>query len=507
MGKRIVVDPISRIEGHLRIEVEIENGKVKDAWNTCTSFRGLELVLKGRDPRDAHHIAHRICGVCPTSHGIASAMSIEDSAKVKIPENARLVRNLMEGAQFLHSHILWFYHLNAFDYVDVVSALGAKPKTPALKKLQDKLKTFVKSGQLGILANGYWGHPEYKLPPELNLELTAHYFQALEYQAKAAKMLAVLGGKFPYHMTTPPGGVMVIPSLDQLKTFKFMYEDVKNFVDEVMVPDLLAVAPYILDWAKYGKSHPNFLAWGIFEDESRDPYDRLLPRGAIFGGELKANKVSPDEVKEYTSHSWYTDNSGGGRNPLDGVTEPKFTGIDTNGKYDWAKAVRLGDKPMEVGALSRLLVAYVSGRKDVQKLIDSTLAALGTSDKGILLTHVGRVAAKTLESKLIADAMEDWLNKLIENQHKNEWFTPYDMPDKAAGVGAWEAPRGALAHWNRIEGKRLKNYQCVPATNWNFNPRDDNGVRGPIEEALVGTPVADPKRPLEILRIVHSYDP
>ena len=506
MAQRITIDPVSRIEGHLRIDVEVENGKVKDAWSLCTMFRGFEIVLQGRDPRDAHHMAHRICGVCPTSHGIASAMSIEDSAKVKIPKNAILVRNLMEGAQYLHSHILWFYHLNALDYVDVVSALKAKPKTPALKKVQDKLKTFVESGQLGIFAHGYWGHPEYNLPPELNLELAAHYLQALDYQAKAARMLAVLGGKFPYHMTTPPGGVMVIPSLEEIKNFKFMYEDVSNFVDEVMIPDLLAVAPYLTAWVNRGKAKPNFLAWGVFEDESLDPYKRLQPRGAIYDGVLEAQKVSPSDVKEYTSHSWYTDRSGGGLVPYDGVTEPKFTEIDTNGKYTWSKAVRIGDKPMEVGPLSRMLVAYTSGREDVKKIIDSTLAKLGV-DKSILFGHVGRLAARVLESKIVTDKMNEWLIALIENQDKNEWFTPYDMPESAKGVGAWEAPRGAVAHYNRIEGKRLKNYQCIPATNWNFCPRDDNNTRSPIEEALVGTPVTDPKRPLEILRIIHGFDP
>ncbi len=508
MAKRVVIDPIPRIEGHLRIEVEVENGKVKDAWSSGTLFRGFEILLKGRDPRDAWFITQRICGVCPVSHGHTSTLSLEDSFGVKPPDNARIIRNLIEGSQFIHSHILWFYHLNALDYVDVVSALKANPKEKTLQEVQGRIRKFVESGQLGPFANGYWGHPEYVLPPELNLLAVAHYLEALEMQKEASMVTAQLGGKMPMHMSTPPGGTTFIPTVEVVADILWRIKKIQHWVDTVFLPDVLAIAPYYIKYAGIGKGVGNYLAWGVFEDASFDPKKRMLPSGAIFDGKLEVKDAGAKDVKEFVDYSWYSDDSGN-RNPMDGKTEPKFTKMGDK-KYTWLKAPRIDGRPMEVGALSRVLVAYVSGDAKVQSMVDGTLKALGQAGHPeVLLSVLGRIAARALEAKMICDAMVDWTGELIGNIKKGDtkYFTQKDIPEKGQGVGLWEAPRGALAHWNVIEGKKLKNYQCVVPTTWNASPRDNKGVRGPIETALIGTPVSNPDKPLEVLRVVHSFDP
>ncbi len=508
---KLVIDPVTRIEGHLRVVVEVAGGKVTDAWSLCTLFRGFEIFLQGRDPMSAWHMAHRVCGVCPTSHGNTSCMGLEDAFGVTAPWDAWLVRNLMESAQILHSHVLWFYTLNAFDYVDVTSALKAKATTPSLKAVQDKLKAFVASGQLGFLKRGYWGSPLMKLPPELNLELAAHYLQALEIQAKAAQFLAVFGGKFPYHMTTPPGGVTVVPTIEDIANAESLFREVKDFVEGTMYPDLLAIAPYYLDLAGYGRGWANFLAWGVLEDKSHDPYKRVLPRGALYDGQLTpAQKVDPRQVGEWVNHSWYTPPCGNGRNPADGLTVPDFTRYELDHHYSWIKAARIDGKPMEVGPLARMLIAYSYGDPRAKKLVDGALKALGhPGQPQILLSNLGRIAARILEAVLVAQVTEEFFTELTDRvaSGKAEWYTPPKIPQSAAGVGAWEAPRGALAHWNHIEDGKLSLYQFVPASNWNFAPRDEKGVRGPVEEVLIGTPVANPEQPLEVLRVLHTFDP
>ncbi|MHB8782355.1 MAG: nickel-dependent hydrogenase large subunit, partial [Desulfobacteria bacterium] len=346
MAKRVVIDPIPRIEGHLRIEVEVENGKVKDAWSSGTLFRGFEIILQGRDPRDAWFITQRICGVCPVSHGHTSTMGLENAFNVTPPDNARIVRNLIEGAQFVHSHILWFYQLNALDYVDVVSALQAKPKEKSLQEVQARVRKFVESGQLGPFANGYWGHPEYKLPPDLNLLAVAHYLEALEMQKEASTIVAQLGGKMPMHMSTPPGGTTFVPTVEVIDNVIWRLSRLQHWVDNVFLPDVLAIAPYYIKYAGIGKGVGNYLAWGVFDDPSFDPKKRLLPRGAIFDGKLAVADVDGKEVKEYVDHSWYTAESGN-RSPMEGKTEPKFTKMGDT-KYSWLKAPRIKDHPMEV---------------------------------------------------------------------------------------------------------------------------------------------------------------
>lgn len=509
MAERVVIDPFTRLEGHLRIEVEVDRGKVTNAWSTSPLFRGMEIVLRGRDPRDAYHLSQRICGVCPISHGHAATKGLEDAFGVTPPDNARLIRNLVEGAQYVHSHILAFYHLHALDYVDIVSALQAKPAQPSLQKVQARLKAFVESGQLGPFANAYWGHPAYKLPAELNLLAVAHYLDALEMQAKASQLLALFGGKFPHMMTTVPGGVTVTPDATMLGDALSRAKELQAWVNDVYIPDVLAVAPFYLDWAAIGQSHRNYLAWGVFEDATGDPQKRLLPPGAVFADELAVTPVTPDEVTEHVRHSWYTEASGPHR-PSEGVTEPAYSDLDTEARYTWCKAPRFRDRPMEVGPLSRLLVAYLAGREKVRALVDGTLSALGVPGKpAVLMSTLGRVAARAVECKLIADAMVDWSTELIANfkNGETEVSVDYEMPPSARGAGLWEAPRGALGHWNQIEDGKLRNYQVISPSTWNFSPRDDAGVRGPVEEALIGTPVVDPERPIEVLRVVHSYDP
>jgi [NiFe] hydrogenase large subunit len=516
---RVSIDPITRIEGHLSVEIEVDGGVIKDAWVSGNLYRGMETVLKGRAPADAFYVAQRICGVCPVSHGHASTMATEAALGVAIPEGARLVRNIIEGAETLHSHILWFYTLTALDYVDVVSALSANiADTYALAQaagtgvsdfgaVQKRVKAFVEGGQLSIFTNGYWGHPAMKLPPELNLIAVAHYLEALEMQAEAAAIIAVMGGKFPHFMTSLPGGTAWMPTEEKLDDVLFRWKKVNEWVTGTFIPDTLAIAPFYISAATYGAGCKNFLSWGVFDDTSRDPKKRVLPRGAIVDGKLEV--VDPDvaQLKEYVEHSWYE--SASGLNPAQGDTKAKFTSFDTNDKYSWVKAPRLNEKPMEVGPLSRMLVAYLNGIPEVQGLINTTLKALGVEGKPeVLLSLLGRVAARNLETKYVGDKMGEWIMELIGavKEGSASFFTA-PVGTEGEGAGLWEAPRGALGHWINIKGGKIANYQvCTPST-WDLSPRDAAGVRGPMEEALVGCPIEDPEKPLEALRIVHSFDP
>ncbi len=505
---KITIDPITRIEGHLKIEVEVDNGRVVDAWSSGTLFRGFEIFLRDRDPRDAWFITQRICGVCPVSHGHMSTLSLEDSFGVTPPDNARLVRNLIEGGQYLHSHILWFYHLTAMDYVDVVDALQAQPQGQYLKDVQAKLKKFVESGQLGPFTKGYWGHPAYKLPSEVNLLAVAHYLEALEMQAKASWIVGVLGGKIPMHMSSVPGGTTYTPTMDGLQSVLYRVKEINDWVDGVYLPDVLAIAPFYLDMAQQGRSKGNLLAWGVFEEESRKPEDRLLPRGMVLDGKLELLQPEEAKVTEEVTHSWF--DGDGALHPYEGKTDPNYTGYDPNGEYSWVKSPRYEGRPLEVGPLSRVVVAYLAGNEQAKAMVDSTLETLGVPGQvDVLFSALGRIAARVIETKMVADAMERYTLEIMDNirSGNKELFTPHEIPNGAQGVGLWEAPRGALGHWNVIRNKKIANYQCVVPTTWNVSPRDAAGVRGPIEESLIGTPVADPEKPLEVLRVVHSFDP
>jgi len=529
-GRKIVIDPVTRIEGHLRVTAVVEDGVVTDAWNTTTLFRGFEIFMKDRDPRDIWHFAMRICGVCPTPHGWNGVRASEMAMGVERMDDAtRLIRNMMEASQIAYDHILWFYVLNAFDYVNVLNALRAKPTTPALKAVQDQVRAVVESGQLGPFAGQYWDHPGYKLPPELDLELTAHYLMGIEAQQLANDAGAVImGGKFPMIMNYAPGGVTQMPTREQLAAYKSGMTKVKQFVDDIMVPDLLAIAPFYKDLAAEGRGHGNYLSWGVLDEKSQDPYDRLFPRGGVFAGDftrripagsVPVRKVDPDDTRVYTRHSWFSDAAGGGKHPLEtsGQDEIEFTELPPlegedlpEGKYDWTQAVRYGEDslPVEVGPLAQLLVAYGSGQPEARALIDSTLKAVGAPGRiDLLQSDLGRIAARVLKAKINADHAVRWAEELEALGPRAAVNSMPEVPESGEGKGGWDAPRGALCHWVRIRDHKVDAFSAVPASNWNFSPRDDNGVRGPVEECLVGHKVEDAERPLEILRLVHTFDP
>ncbi|MDD2735736.1 MAG: nickel-dependent hydrogenase large subunit [Desulfuromonadaceae bacterium] len=540
---RIVVDPITRIEGHLRIEAEIEGGFIKDAWSSATMFRGIEKILRGRDPRDAWFWTQRFCGVCTTVHSIASVRAVEDALKIKIPPNAQLIRNIIMGIQNVQDHVIHFYHLHALDWVDITSGLKADPtKTAALaaslsdwpnnsatyfKAVQDKVKAFVASGRLGPFANAYWGHPAYKLPPEANLMATAHYLEALEWQKDVIKIHAILGSKNPHPQSFLVGG-MSIPidpdsqnalNADKLMEIKRLLKKAQDFVEKVYIPDLLAVASFYKEWAAIGGGLGNYMSYGEFPDANGNLW---FPSGALLDKDLsKVITVDQGKIAEYVDHSWFEGaGTGKGLHPFDGETEVRYTGpkppyanLDTNAKYSFVKSPRYEEKAMEVGPLARILVAYASGHKETKAVVDLVLGKLGVGAPALFST-LGRTAARGIDALLIAQQTPKWLDELIGNIskgdyriHNNERWDPSTWPTEAKGYGFHEAPRGALGHWIKIKDQKIQNYQAVVPSTWNASPRDAKGQRGAYEAALVGTPVADANKPLEILRTIHSFDP
>ena len=522
MGKRITIDPITRIEGHLRIDVEVEGGKVTNAWSSGQMFRGIENMLTGRDPRDAHHFVQRSCGVCTYIHALSSVRAVEDALDLQIPENARIIRNLLHGAQYQQDHIVHFYHLHALDWVDIVSALSADPVKTAkfsannsgrpesaeyFKTVQGTLQNFVNSGQLGPFNNGYWGHPAMKLPPEANLMASAHYLEALKLQAKAATMHAILGGKNPHPQSLVVGGVTLSSDLTikNLENFESIWKETKKFIDEIYIPDLLAVAGVYKDWGAIG-GNKNFLAYGDFplnDDESK-----LFFPGGYLMGDLKYRSYDDKKVTEDVSHGWYE--KGSAKHPYTGETKPLAEDIKhTDDHYSWSKAPRYNGAPMEVGPLARVLIAYAKGDKAVQKLVGGVLKKLNVGADALFST-LGRTAARGLETVLVGNEMGGWLNQLKDNisKGKTKTYQEWSFPKgEVRGRGLNDVPRGALGHWIVIKGGKIKNYQYVVPTTWNMSPRDAKGVKGPYENALIGTPIADPKRPLEVLRTIHSFDP
>jgi Ni,Fe-hydrogenase I large subunit len=541
---KIVVDPITRIEGHLRIEAEVSGGKITDAWASGTMFRGIEKILQGRDPRDAWFWTQRFCGVCTTVHSIASIRAVEDALKIKIPPNAQLIRNIIIGIQNTQDHVIHFYHLHALDWVDITSGLKADPvKTAQLaasisdwpnnsatyfKAVQDKIKAFVASGRLGPFANAYWGHPAYRLPPEANLMATAHYLEALEWQKDVIKIHAILGSKNPHPQTFLVGG-MSIPidpdsqnalNAEKLIEIKRLLKKSNDFVEKVYIPDLLAIASFYKEWAGIGAGVGNYMAYSEFPDADGKPW---LPGGAILDRDIsKMVPIDQKKITEHVDHSWYEDAAaqGKGLHPWDGETKPNYTGpkppyehLDTDKKYSWVKAPRYDEKAMEVGPLSRVLVAYVSGHKETKGAVDLVLKKLGVGPAALFST-LGRTGARGIDCLVISQQTSKWLDELIGNIskgdyriHANEMWDPSTWPAEANGYGMHEAPRGGLGHWIKIKDQKILNYQAVVPSTWNASPRDAKGQRGPYEAALVGTPVADVNKPLEILRTIHSFDP
>jgi hydrogenase large subunit len=550
MNERVVVDPITRIEGHLRIEAQMNGDRIAEAYSSGTMVRGIEIILRGRDPRDAWAFAQRICGVCTLVHGIASVRAVEDALNYEIPKNAQLIRNLMIGAQYVHDHVMHFYHLHALDWVDVVSALSADPKATSelaqsissysksspgyFADMQKKVKDFVEAGQLGIFAKAYWGHPAYKLPPEANLMAVAHYLEALSWQRDVARLHAIFGGKNP-HPNFLVGGVPCPIDLDsdsainsaRLSTVQGIITQMREFVDQVYVPDTLAIASFYKDWGAQGEGVGNFLSYGDFPEYGvNDPSSFLFPRGAILGRDLSTihqiDLDAMDEVKEFVAHSYY-DYEGGkttGLHPYEGETEfnydgpePPYTQLDVENSYSWLKSPRWKGNVMEVGPLARVLMLYASGHEQTQELVNYTLQTLNVPVEALFST-LGRTAARTLETKVVADNMQTWYDNLIGNIKAGDTrtfnevlFEPSSWPKKAQGVGFTEAPRGGLAHWIVIENEKIANYQAVVPSTWNAGPRDAEGQPGPYEAALAGHQLYDPKQPVEILRTIHSFDP
>ncbi len=556
-AQTIVVDPVTRIEGHLRIEAQFDGSMITRAMSSGTMVRGIEIILRDRDPRDAWAFAQRICGVCTLVHGIASVRAVEDALHYPIPENAQLIRNMMMVTQFAHDHVVHFYHLQALDWVDVVAALKADPKATSafaqstssyarsspgyFADVQQRIKTLVESGQLGIFANGYWGHSGYRLPPEANLMAMAHYLDALAWQRQIVQLQTIFGGKNP-HPNVLVGGVPAAISVHTgagtattavnevgLQKVTEIIALMRQFITEVYVPDLLAIGGFYKDWfvKGYGEGTGNFMTYGDFPDAATlDPKTFLVPRGAILGRDLstihEVDLTASGDIQEFVAHSWYDYDAGKttGLHPYEGETNLKYSGptppyanLDAAASYSWIKSPRWKGHAMEMGPLARVLMMYASGHAPTVAITDQSLGRLGLPFEA-LYSVMGRNLARALECQILTDALPAWQAKLQANIQAGDVRTFNEAkwersswPSHAQGVGCLEAPRGSLAHWIVIDEGLISNYQAVVPTTWNAGPRDAAGVAGPYEAALQGIHIADPKQPLEILRTVHSFDP
>lgn len=548
-AQRIVIDPITRIEGHLRIELETDGGMISNAWACTTQFRGIEKILQGRDPRDAWALVQRICGVCTGVHAIASIRAVEDALKYPVPRAAELIRDLMIEMGTIQDHVIHFYHLHALDWVDVVSALKADPVQTAklaaslsdwptnsaagFSAVRKKLQESVAGGQFGLFSNGYWGHPEYKLPPEANLMAVAHYLEALEWQRDVIRLQTIFGGKNP-HPNFLVGGMACSINMNNQMTInqvslaqlEGMVQRARDFVEKVYCPDVMAIASFYKEYADIGTSSPNLMAIGEAGYSCAGfPAGVLKPGFVTTDDVTKLNSFDLNKVAEYVTSSWYAYPEGdkGGRHPWNGETNPRYTGPTTpyhhlsdNQKYTWCKAPRYDGKAMQVGPNARLLVAYVQGHAATVKLLDDTLRHLGLKPSQLNST-LGRTLGRALESQLMARRMTETFNTFVEgikagdvSTFNPERWEPDSWPKSAQGVGFVEAARGTLSHWVQIEGCKIVRYECVVPSTWNSSGRDAQGQMGPYEHALAGSgrhPLRDPQRPLEVLRTIHSFDP
>jgi len=546
---RVVIDPVTRIEGHLRIEVEANGHAVTDAWSSGTMFRGIEIILRGRDPREAWIWAQRICGVCTTVHALASVRAVEDALGIEVPQNAALIRNIIAGTQNVQDHIIHFYHLHALDWVDVTQALKADPaktsqlaqsisdwpksSTTYFKGIQNRVSTLFNSRQLSLFASGDWGHPAYRLPPEVNLLAVAHYIEALDVQREFIRVHAVLGGKNPHPQTYLVGGMAAAMdgnepdatiNPERITLLNQLVANAQTFVQQVYIPDVLAIAGFYRDWFQHGSGLGNYMSYGDYTSGSiKDPASFMIPRGILLGRDLTTiHPLDPSHISEYVTHSWYTYAEGDqvSKPPAQGETNPKYTGpappydfLKTDEKYSWVKSPRYDDTPMEVGPLARTLIAYASGKEQVKTAVDGALAKLNLPPSALFST-MGRIAARALEAQILVGHLSEWVTRLNDNMahgnlriHNGAMWDPESWPKSCQGFGFHEAPRGSLGHWVEIENKKIVNYQAVVPSTWNSGPRDAHGQRGAYEAALQGTPLADPDRPLEVLRTVHSFDP
>lgn len=528
---RSVIDPITRIEGHLRVEMEVENGVVADAWVSGGCFRGMELVVQNRTPEDAAQIVERICGVCPVSHAHASSIAGDKAYGITISNNARIIRNLLEGAQFLHSHILWLYNLAALDYVNPLNALEANVDDAyalALEKglalhsdlnqLYDKLGAFAANGQLSIFS-GNWFDADNKKAyvdnPEANLILTSHYLEALKMQARSSEMAALLGGKMPHVMTSIPGGNMWVPTESKLDDLLAMATEVRDWVNDTVLADTLVLAELYPEVLTFGKGCGRYIAWGVFEgpdwpygdNYNEQMLNRYLPM-AVLDEQFKASDVQESLITEYMGRSWYK-GSETYTSPYF-VTDPDFTEYNVDDRYSWVKAPAYDGKPMEAGSMARIFAAYVRGVPFIKENVDAVLGALGAKpgDLSAFQSTLGRTAIRQIETVYIANLMVEWVNELAEaiKGGDSEYFRePARLTGE--GTGFWEAPRGALYHSEKVVDGKIEGYQIIIPSTWNLAPINGDGEHGPLEQALIGVPVADIEKPINALRTVHSFDP
>ncbi|WP_192385322.1 nickel-dependent hydrogenase large subunit [Mesorhizobium silamurunense] len=562
-GQRVVVDPVTRIEGHMRCEVNIdENNIIRNAVSTGTMWRGLEVILKGRDPRDAWAFTQRICGVCTGTHALTSVRAVEDALGIIIPENANSIRNIMQLSLQVHDHLVHFYHLHALDWVNPVNALRADPKATSelqqavspshpmsspgyFRDIQNRLKKFVESGQLGPFKNGYWTNPAYLLPPEANLMAVTHYLEALDFQKEIMTTRTIFGGK-DIHPNWLVGGVPCAINIggemaagapinmERLNYVRSVIERTIAFVDNVYIPDIIAIGNLYKAWLYGGGlSGKSVLAYGDIPDKANDysAANLMMPQGAIINGNLKevlpVDVRDPEQIQEFVPHSWYKyPDEAKGLHPWDGITEPHYElgpnakgtrtniiELDESAKYSWIKAPRWRGHAMEVGPLARYVVGYAQGHEEIKEQVDSTLRVLG-APLNALFSTLGRTAARALEAQWAARKQAYFLDKLIANIRagdsstaNTEKWDPKTWPAEIKGVGFTEAPRGALGHWVRIKNGRIENYQCVVPTTWNGSPRDNAGNIGAFEASLMDTKVERAEEPVEILRTIHSFDP
>ncbi len=545
MTTRITVDPITRIEGHLRIDVEVNDGKVSKAWSSGQMWRGIEKILVGRDPREAWTYTQRFCGVCTTVHAITSVRAVENALGMEVPVNAQLIRNIIQTAHAIQDHIVHFYHLSAVDWVDVVSALDADPVATAklaeslsdwhlngpheMKAVQERLKTFVGSGQLGPFASGYWGHPAMKLPPEVNLLAVAHYLQALDVQNYANKIVAILGGKSPHIQNVAVGGVSnsighdapSVLNIERLMLIKGFIDKLDHFVKSTYMTDVPAVGAFYLDWAGIGGGVNNYLTVPDCPLDTKGTVFEL-PGGFIENGDIgsmKAIKTFDDAyfregVAESSKHAWYEGDKA--LHPFEGETEPQYTDFQDEGKYSWVKAPTFYGKRAEVGPLADVLVGVASGHEGYTKYLNQSLDILKAVSKNpdipleAVHSTIGRHAARAVRCGVMMDTLKTQWQKLVDNVGTGDLDTfnaPVFPKGEVKGVGFHQAPRGTLSHWVVIEDAKIKNYQAVVPSTWNAGPRDSDDQIGPYESSLLDNPIADPEKPLEVLRTVHSFDP
>jgi hydrogenase large subunit len=497
MGK-IVIDPVSRIEGHLKVEAMVDGGKVKEAKCSGMLFRGLELIMRGRDPRDAQRIAQRVCGVCPTSHSTAATLNLDSAFGIadKIPDNGRIIRNLILGAAHIADHILHFYHLVALDYVDVARLAKYEGNNPAL----NSIRSFIARGELGPFVPRYEG--DYRLPDGINEQAVAHYVAAFDMRRKGQEMLALFGGKMPHDMGIMPGGVASVPTVDNMTSFLWRLRELQEFIDNVYLSDVLAVARVYSDYFEIGRGCGNLLVYGSYELDGKEA--DLTKRNRFFkpgtaSMDFKLGGFDPAKVTEEVKHSWYAD-SISGRHPSQGDVVPDE---GKKGAYSWLKSPRYGGMVFEVGPLARIIVNYIGGNSRVKNLVDSILSQVNLKPQA-MFSAMGRNLARALETKLIADAMVDWILQLKPGEPA---YVSYKLPEESTGMGLVDGARGALGHWIEIKQGKIANYQVITPSTWNISPRDDRNQPGPLEQAIIGTKVRDEANPFEIVRIVRSFDP